>query len=212
MLRNVAAPVESERANIMAKTTSEVIQLPELKQRKVIIKVRGTSSLITHPFGKKALKMIEDKQQGKAKSSKHDIRDPEQEYQDSMYIRKDGTFGFPAIGFKAAVVTAANDAGIQKVLARRSFHVVGGELVKIEGEPSMRTDRVTIGMGTTDIRYRAEFKEWSADVPIVFNEGVISLEQLVNLFKIAGFGVGVGEWRPERDGIHGTWDVEGVIG
>jgi len=76
----------------------------------------------------------------------------------------------------------------------------------------MRTDRVTIGMGTTDIRYRAEFKEWSADVPIVFNEGVISLEQLVNLFKIAGFGVGVGEWRPERDGIHGTWDVEGVIG
>jgi hypothetical protein len=113
---------------------------------------------------------------------------------------------------RIAVVTAANDAGIQKVLARRAFHVVGGELVKIEGEPTMRTDRVTIGMGTTDIRYRAEFKEWAADVPIVFNEGVISLEQLVNLFSIAGFGVGVGEWRPERDGIHGTWDVAGVVG
>lgn len=196
----------------MAKTTSEVIHLPELKQRKVIIRVVGTSSLITHPFGKKALKMIEDKQQGKAKSSKHDVRDPEQEYLDSMYICEDGSYGFPAIGFKGAVVTAANDAGIQKVLARRAFHVVGGELVKIESEPSMRTDRVTIGMGTTDIRYRAEFKEWSANIPIIFNEGVISLEQLINLFRIAGFGVGIGEWRPERNGIHGTWEVEGVVG
>ncbi len=196
----------------MAKTTSEVIHLPELKQRKVIIRVIGTSSLITHPFGKKALKMIEDKQQGKAKSSKHDVRDPEQEYLDSMYICEDGSYGFPAIGFKGAVVTAANDAGIQKVLARRAFHVVGGELVKIESEPSMRTDRVTIGMGTTDIRYRAEFKEWSANIPIIFNEGVISLEQLINLFRIAGFGVGIGEWRPERNGIHGTWEVEGVVG
>lgn len=196
----------------MAKTTSEVIHLPELKQRKVIIRVVGTSSLITHPFGKKALKMIEDKQQGKAKSSKHDVRDPEQEYLDSMYICEDGSYGFPAIGFKGAVVTAANDAGIQKVLARRAFHVVGGELVKIESEPSMRTDRVTIGMGTTDVRYRAEFKEWSANIPIIFNEGVISLEQLINLFRIAGFGVGIGEWRPERNGIHGTWEVAGVVG
>lgn len=196
----------------MAKTTSEVIHLPELKQRKVIIRVIGTSSLITHPFGKKSLKMIEDKQQGKAKSSKHDVRDPEQEYLDSMYICEDGSYGFPAIGFKGAVVTAANDAGIQKVLARRAFHVVDGELVKIESEPSMRTDRVTIGMGTTDVRYRAEFKEWSANIPIIFNEGVISLEQLINLFRIAGFGVGIGEWRPERNGIHGTWEVEGVVG
>lgn len=193
----------------MAKATkSELIQLPDLKKRNAIIRVRGTSPLITHPFGQKALRSIEDKQKGKAKNAKHDIRDPEQEYHDSMYIREDGSYGFPAIGFKAAVVTAANDAGIQKVLARRAFHVLGGELIKIEGEPNMRTDRVTIGMGTTDIRYRAEFKEWSADVPIVYNEGVITLEQLINLFRIAGFGVGIGEWRPERNGIYGTWDVE----
>lgn len=195
----------------MAKASSSVIQLPELKKRKAVIKVKSTSSLITHPFGQKALKSIQDKQGGKAKSAKHDVRDPQQEYHDSMYIKDDGSFGFPAIGFKSAVVTAANDAGIQKVLARRAFHVVGDELVTIEGEPVMRTDRVTIGMGTTDIRYRAEFKEWTADIPIEFNEGVISLEQLANLFRIAGFGVGVGEWRPERNGIHGTWEVDTVI-
>lgn len=196
----------------MAKTTSEVIQLPVLRQRNTVIRVVGTSSLITHPFSKKAMGDIERKQKGNAKAAKHDARNPDQEYHDSLYIREDGAYGFPAIGFKGAVVTAANDAGIQKVLARRAFHVVGGELIKIEGEPSMRIDRVTIGMGTTDLRYRAEFKQWAADVPVTLNEGVISLEQLVNLFRIAGFGVGIGEWRPERDGIHGTWEVEGVIG
>lgn len=189
---------------------ADVIVLPELKKRGIMIRVRGTSSLITHPFGKKIIRVLEEKQAGRAKSSKHSIRNPEEEYNDSMYIRADGSCGFPAIGFKGAVVTAANDAGIQKVLARRAFHVVGDELVEIKGTPNMRTDRVTIGMGTTDLRYRAEFKEWTADIPVVFNEGVISLEQLVNLFKIAGFGVGVGEWRPERNGVHGTWEIEDV--
>lgn len=194
----------------MAKATTTILDLPVLKQRRVLIKVMGESSLITHPFGQKALKMIQAKQAKEAKSSKHEIRGPEQieqEYRDSMYIREDGSYGFPAIGFKAAVVTAANDAGIQKVLARRAFHITGDELVKIDGVPQMRTDRVTIGMGTTDIRYRAEFKQWSANIPVVFNEGVISLEQLINLFSIAGFGVGIGEWRPERNGVHGTWVV-----
>lgn len=198
----------------MAKTASSAtMELPDLKIGIAVIRVRGASSLITHPFGEKAKKMIQDKQAGVARANKHDIRGPEQieqEYRDSMYIRDDGKYGFPAIGFKAAVVTAANDAGIQKVLARRAFHIVGDELVEIEGEPAMRTDRVTVGMGSTDLRYRAEFKEWSAEFTIKYNQGVITLEQLVNLFRIAGFGVGVGEWRPEKDGIHGTWDVEMV--
>lgn len=194
----------------MAKS-SGLIELPDLKQRKATISVVGTTSLITHPFSQKAKDSIEDKQSGKPKASKHDIRKPEEDYKNSLYIREDGSYGFPAIGFKGSVVTAANDAGIQKVLARRAFHVTGGELVKIDGNPSMRTDRVTIGMGTTDLRYRAEFKEWGATIPVIYNEGVISLEQLVNLFRIAGFGVGIGEWRPERNGIHGTWEVKEAV-
>lgn len=196
----------------MATKSKEAIVLPELKQREIVVRVRGSAPLLMHKFSEKSRKEMLDKMQGKAKAAKRDIRDPERDYNESMYIREDSSYGFPALAFKNAVVTAANDAGIQKVLARRAFRVIGDEFVKIEGEPTMREDTVRVGMGSTDLRYRAEFKKWSTDIRLVFNEGVISLEQLINLFRIAGFGVGVGDWRPERNGMHGTWEVAEVIG
>lgn len=66
---------------------------------------------------------------------------------------------------------------------------------------------VRIALGTADIRYRGEFREWSADLAIRFNASVLSAEQITNLFNMAGFGVGVGEWRPERSGSFGMFHV-----
>ena len=85
---------------------------------------------------------------------------------------------------------------------------VPGELVAIEGEPSMREDMVRVGMGTADLRYRPEFKSWSISLPIEYNADAITLEQIVNLVNLAGFGVGIGEWRPERDGQYGMFHAE----
>lgn len=185
---------------------STVLELPELQLRQAIIELIGSTPLVVHQFSQKAQQEMLDAQMGKAKKGKVN-RDPEQEYRDSLHVRPDGKYGFPAVGFKGAVVTSANDAGMQKTMIRRAFHVTGQELVEIEGEPHMRTDIVKIGMGTSMVRFRGEFSQWKAKVPIVYNAGVISLEQLVNLFRLAGFGVGVGEWRPERDGVLGTWEV-----
>lgn len=189
--------------------TTDVIELPELKVEKVSITLRGTSPLIVHRFSEKAKKQMLDKQRGKAKAGR-EAKNPEADYEESLYRLPDGRCGFPAIAFKAAAVSAANDAGIQKVLARRAFHIQGGELVPINGEPRMREDVVRLNGTTADIRHRGEFLEWEVTLDLVFNEGVISLEQLVNLFRIAGFGVGVGEWRPERNGVFGTWEIAEV--
>ena len=191
----------------MAVKNTNVIELPELRKVGVQIRLIGDSPLIVHRFGEKARKMMLDKQMGKAKSGK-EAKNPEADYEESMYRTDDGRPGFPAIAFKAAAVNAANDAGIQKTLARRAFHVAG-EIIPIEGEPSMREDMVRIAMGTADIRHRAEFKRWAVTLDVTYNAGIISLEQLINLFQIAGFGVGVGEWRPERNGTYGTFHVAG---
>lgn len=193
------------------KKSAETIQLPELKIKTATITLRGTTPLIVHRFAEKARKEMLDKQMGVAKQKKA-FKNPEQDYLDSLYLLPDGTPGFPAVAFKAAAVNAANDAGIQKVLARRAFHITGGELVPIRGEHRMREDVVRIAMGTADIRHRAEFVEWEVCVPVTYNASIISLEQLVNLFNIAGFGVGIGEWRPERNGVNGTWEVMEVVG
>lgn len=190
-----------------AAATGGVICLPKLNIQTVAFTVKGTSPLIVHRFSEKARKMILNKQMGKA-SAGREKKDPQEDYRESLYLLPDGRPGFPAIGFKCAMVTACTSLGksITKVMARQAFHVVG-ELLKVEGEHRMREDMVRLGGTTADVRFRAEFPEWSCEVPVRFNANVLTTEQLANLLNTAGFAVGVGEWRPERDGQYGTFMV-----
>ncbi len=71
----------------------------------------------------------------------------------------------------------------------------------------MREDMVRIGMGTADIRYRGQFWPWYVIITVRHNANVLSAGQIMNLFNTAGFGVGVGEWRSEKDGQHGMFHV-----
>ena len=89
---------------------------------------------------------------------------------------------------------------------RGAFHVIG-EMVTLNGEPSMREDMVRLPNRSADIRYRGQFVEWSATVPLQVNTSSLSIEQIANLFYIAGFAVGVGDWRPEKNGQYGRFEV-----
>ena len=37
---------------------------------------------------------------------------------------------------------------------------------------------------------------------------MVTAEQLIGFFNLAGFSVGIGEWRPERNGDHGMFHVK----
>lgn len=190
----------------MAKKTNDIIQLQRPDLRIIAIPITGTAGLIMHKWSEKAKKEMLDKQMKKAKQGR-DAKDPQKDYEDSIYYTADGKFGFPAIGFKAAIVRAGTYSGMPMTFLRGALHI-NGEFVEIHGLPTMREDMVRVGMGTADIRYRAEFKQWSAVLHIRYNAGVISEEQIANLVLTAGFSVGVGEWRPEKDGQFGTWDID----
>jgi hypothetical protein len=60
----------------------------------------------------------------------------------------------------------------------------------------MRTDHVKLASGVLDLRYRAEYPDWSTSFKVVFNANSISLELLTNLIIAAGQFGGIGEWRP----------------
>jgi hypothetical protein len=201
----IADPVGSNGSGAPPKRPSEMVVLPEFEVRTVHLRLRGTSPLICHKWSDKAKKMILDKQTKKAATGK-EAKNPEQDYLDSLYVHPDGGYGFPTIAFKAAAVRAGTYAEQKMTFLRGAFHI-DGELVKIEGEPQPREDMVRVGMGVADIRYRGEFPEWSTTLTIRYNARALSLEMLVNLFRIAGFAVGIGEWRPERDGQFGTFEV-----
>ena len=195
------------RRYTVATPTAVRIEIPAINIKTMSIKLLGDSPLISHKWSDKAKAMMLDKQMGKAVPKKAP-KDPEREYRDSLYEYPTGGYGFPSVAFKAAAVSACRSVeGIRMTEARGAFHIPG-ELVKLQGEPIMREDMVRIGMGTADIRYRGAFDPWGATVVIRFNENVLTPSQIVNLFNVAGFGVGVGEWRPEKDGSFGMFHVE----
>lgn len=179
------------------------IQAPDV--RTVTIPIIGESRLVIHKWSEKAKQEMRDKQQGKHRGKKAP-KDPEAEFQGSLYQSEEGWYGFPAGGFaKAAVGACRYCEGVTMVLARGIIHVApdgfdkgdGTELVRIEGDgPHMREDMVRIAMGTADLRYRGEFRTWRAMVPVRFNANLVTVEQLLNLFTLAGLHVGIGEGRP----------------
>jgi hypothetical protein len=183
------------------------ITIPQIRLEVMEITLVGDSALISHKWSDKAKKEMLDKQMKQAKTAKA-AKDPERDYRESLYEHPDGGYGFPCVAFKAAAVSACRFTdGLKMTTARGAFHV-NGELARIEGEPSRREDMVRVGMGTADIRYRGEFKTWSTTLNVSYNADAITPQQIVNLFNLAGFGVGVGEWRPEKDGSYGRFHVE----
>lgn len=189
------------------------IELPRLDIRMIQIRIVGDSPLITNRWSEKARQMILDKQMGKASEGKAP-KDPQADFEASLYVIErsapfsESTFGFPSLAFKNAAVSACTSLGksVTKVQARQAFHTIG-EYVRIEGTPRLREDMVRVGMGTADIRFRGEFPEWSTILTVRYNARVLTDEQVVNLFNTAGFAVGIGEWRPERDGMYGMFHV-----
>ena len=131
-------------------------------------------------------------------------------------ISEGARFGFPAVAIKKAAVSAAYRQGItkDKVSANGSFWLLGvndPEFVEIESDepPVMREDMVKIGMGTADLRYRGEFRNWKCKCRISYlKDGVFSLENIISMINLGGFACGLGEWRTEKGGISGAFRVQ----
>ena len=183
------------------------ISIDEPSVKVLTFKARGITPLIVHKWSEKAKKEMRDKQQKKAAKAKS-AKDCDQEYRDSMYLLEDGSHGFPAVAFKLAAVRAGKLLGLTMTDLRQMFHVLADEvdLVRIEGTPQMREDPVKIP-GSADLRYRAEYPDWSATLQVKYVADFITAEQLVNLFETAGMTVGVGEWRPEKNGQFGQFTL-----
>jgi hypothetical protein len=182
------------------------VKLPRPDIRMISVPVTGLSSLICHNWADKAKKMMIDKQTKQATAGRA-AKVPEDDFRASLYPHPDGGYGFPASAFKNAMVRAGTYTNDKMTYLRGAFYVVG-DMVKIEAEPEPREDMVRVANGAADVRYRGEFPEgWGASLAIQYNATSISAEQIVNLVSVAGFSVGIGDWRPEKDGSHGRFAV-----
>ena len=214
------------------KANTEVIEIRPIEIKKVTIRIVGDTPLIMHAWSEKAKRMMLEAQMGIAKGKKKEAKNPVDDFIRSMYwltpMPEDGTmesfeeaiangarFGFPVTAFKQAAISAAYRMGWakDKMSMRGAFFIDSDEngMIEIHSDtPEMREDMVKVGMGTADIRYRGEFKNWYADLTISYNaNGQYGLENIVNIINAGGYVCGVGEWRPERDGQYGMFHVAG---
>lgn len=202
-------------AAVKEPATPPVIHIARLKRETMLVPILGTSSLIVNQFPEKAKRQMLDNMQGR--KNPREIRDPQREYESAFYRLLDGTAGIPAIGFWQATIGGARFyANVKMTEARQYIFPFKGErgeggssLVRITGsDPYMREDVVTVGRGGTDLRYRPEWVEWSTTILVTFAASVISKDSVLSLIDAGGMGVGVCEWRPEKNGDHGTYMID----
>ena len=186
-----------------------MINPPNFQQVK--LKVTGLTPLIQNKMKETIIQQMEDVRSGKAKKSTRTAIDPKKEYIKSAYKQDDGSFGFPASAFKQCAVRAGKGLGLAMTDTRTLFFVLpnapDGECVSIKSnKPILRKDPVNVKTGK-DLRFRPEFRNWKADLIVKFDADRITIEQIANLLNHGGQTVGVGEWRPEKNGTFGTIQV-----
>ena len=127
------------------------MNLTKIQRASVDIYIKGVTPLIVNRFANKAALMGQP-----GVKTKKPRRDPEKSYNDSRYILDDDiqkasgvTDGFPAVGFKAAIVGASRLFGkeVTLVALRTALYVDGlgkEQLVPIIGKPESREDVVRI--------------------------------------------------------------------
>lgn len=186
----------------MQTKTSTKVEILDFSIKQVSIPITGISPLIIHAWSEKSKAMIADKQSKKPQNKKHDMRMPDEDYEAAKHKSPLGWEGFPAAGFKAAMIRGAKMIGMEMKSTQTAFFIKADceetQLVRVYGEARLRTDMVRVGMGASDIRYRPEYVNWYAELTIEFNAGLLSLDQVFQLVKFAGYFCGVGEMRPEK--------------
>jgi hypothetical protein len=215
----MVATVKSN-GKVMAFDQDEEEQSAQIKIDKIgtilaRIPIVGTSPLIVHRFGEKAKKQMLDATQGR--KTPKEPKNPQAEYEEAFYKFADGGYGMPASAFRQATIGAARFYGKNQVTMTglKQFLFVRGEvgldgqgLVRINGEPSMREDPVRVGRGGADLRYRPEFRQWTATLDVLFVSSALTRSSVVSLVEAGGLGVGVGEWRPEKSGDFGCYKID----
>ena len=209
------------------------IKVPAFNFRTLVVTVRGATPLICHAFSQKLLREMAEKRStdeeasttagSKKKRAPRKARDFQAEYESSLYPidGKPGRYGFPAIGFKRGIVGATRQIdGLDMTLANRIIFVNapyrsrGQGVVMIEGDkPKMREDMVRLQdiARNPDVRYRAEFTNWSATLEIEYNASMITEAGILLLLRYAGKSEGIGEQRPsarKAPGDFGQYDID----
>ncbi len=190
------------------------IEVPELRIGRASLRIYG-DSLIIHNFTAKARQEMLDKMMGKARGPRP-VRDPKADFEGAKYLDAKKRDCIKANAIKLSIVAAARYCrGLPMTLLYETLFVMTDNkegLLPIKHARCIpREDVVRVGKFpnvSTDLRYRPEYQDWSVEFDLTYNMDKLNVSQIANLVKLAGFHVGLCEWRPGHKGDHGRFEVE----
>ena len=176
--------------------------------------VEGMSSLLMHnPAGS----MVANAGGVKVKPQ---IPTPEEEAARSVYADEHGAYYIPAVAFRNALLAAGTGKKIGKMSAIKAMSagVFNAETRSPIFDPRTKKPikahrvhsvRVVIPSSKAAvIRGRAEVPAWATKVAFEVDTDFITVQQVAELFALAGRMIGVLDWRPQNKGPHGRFKVK----
>lgn len=179
-------------------------------KREVRIRVFGTSPLLMHnpaSMGGREAKRI------------NQIPSPEEEAEAGAYRLADGTLAMPGIAFRNALLKAAGGLKV----GRKSLRSILGHLqtseewIRLKDPDSSDPIKVyeidmrrCVVQRQGIIRARPRIERWAAEIGFVYEEDIVpaNIEEILrSVMNEAGQTVGVGDYRVEKGGWFGTFEV-----
>ena len=188
------------------------------------IHIRGISPIIMHngeagldtrsPANLEKAEIARKK--GSNRTASDDARLRELECQTSLWRNESGAPTIPAAAFRSMIETSARKL-------KQGAQVRGGLIVLDDAEFEYDRERYgttidQLGKNTQFtkgvvvqrsriLRTRARFEEWEARFRIYVDEEEVDQEQLETWLDIGSRKIGLGDWRPEKSGHYGRFEV-----
>ena len=148
-----------------------------------------------------------------------DERLAELECQTALWLDDRGFVTVPAASIRSMIETAARKLK-QGPQVREGLMIVGRQTFKYDvkalgrtveelGKNAQFTTGVVVQRNRV-MRTRARFPAWSLVFIVDAEEELVDIDQLGTWLDIGGRRIGLGDWRPEKSGEHGRFEVVSV--
>jgi hypothetical protein len=131
-----------------------------------------------------------------------------------IYVDAEGTIYQPAAHLDRALIEAGKKIKV-KGRGKATYSKLFGSMVSVEEfeilhkKPEYEIHKCLVVIPSTKgrvMRYRPMFKDWVLEFHVQF-EDEIPADVVKEAFEIAGKYVGIGDWRPEKKGKFGKFQV-----
>ena len=187
------------------------IIVPQLNLGMIKVKIKGKTPLLMDSFPESVRKEILEKQIGNTKGKKK-LRDLDWEFENAIHRISDDVIGFPAAGFKSAMIESTSFVGSRDFSKKllKGIQIINSEENDLIPIKYKKLSKLKHYPKDSNTKISPMLEDWECELVIQFDQNNISPNDLVNLLNYAGFYYGIGVWSPRAKcgGKYGMYEVK----